>query len=448
MEIDNARGFNGEEGEWITVKGVHIFVKKGQSKEEAVKDFIESKQGGAEKSETEPKQEYKEKTYEEKQAEALRKFDENNPAYKQVKERREAKSKENKKIIEENKSFIEARQKQIKENAEKLSEEDFTAKYKNLFGNKTDAHEFWDNPDEGILRMSDEDKIRLLKDKPKQETVKEQKSEGGIKQSKDKQGRIILSKEGTNKKVKITKDGDTYSAYYVQGLGELNQNQEQVLDSKDFKTEAGATKWANKILADNSKEQEMTLLQELKNLIKRVQNNKGAEMDAKDRILNILNEKEVEEDVVEEVENEFDEIEKEKKEKEDVENKKKVKNEKVDKRDIIRQIMAIAGKDEASEDVKTIAKLAEKLAYDESETGAADNKKVKNEDKEEKKDEEKVKEVEKDVEKDVDNKCKNSVNNAMDYFNKVNEVYNSSCKAGDQQKYETQEDRLEAGKKY
>ena len=46
------------------------------------------------------------------------------------------------------------------------------------------------------------------------------------------------------------------------------------------------------------------------------------------------------------------------------------KNEKVDKRDIIRQIMAIAGKEEASEDVKTIAKLAEKLAYDESE---ADN---------------------------------------------------------------------------
>lgn len=70
---------------------------------------------------------------------------------------------------------------------------------------------------------------------------------------------------------------------------------------------------------------------------------------------------------------------------------KKAENEDVDKRDIIRQIMAIAGKDEASEDVKTIAKLAEKLAYDKSEAGTADNK-AKNE--EDKKEEEKA-----------DNKC-------------------------------------------
>lgn len=52
----------------------------------------------------------------------------------------------------------------------------------------------------------------------------------------------------------------------------------------------------------------------------------------------------------------------------------------VDKRDIIRQIMAIAGKEEASEDVKTIAKLAEKLAYEPSETSEADNCKVSNAD--------------------------------------------------------------------
>lgn len=52
----------------------------------------------------------------------------------------------------------------------------------------------------------------------------------------------------------------------------------------------------------------------------------------------------------------------------------KCKNEVVDKRNIIRQIMAIAGKEEASEDVKTIAKLAEKLAYDKSEADdKADN---------------------------------------------------------------------------
>lgn len=78
----------------------------------------------------------------------------------------------------------------------------------------------------------------------------------------------------------------------------------------------------------------------------------------------------------------------------------KAENEKVDKRDIIRQIMAIAGKEEASEDVKTIAKLAEKLAYDDSEDSKADNK-AKNEEDEEK--EEKFKE-EKEI---AENKCKN-----------------------------------------
>lgn len=62
--------------------------------------------------------------------------------------------------------------------------------------------------------------------------------------------------------------------------------------------------------------------------------------------------------------------------------KEEVKNEKVDKRDIIRQIMAIAGKHEDNEDVRTIAKLAEKLAYEKSEDGTADNEcKVENEDK-------------------------------------------------------------------
>lgn len=58
---------------------------------------------------------------------------------------------------------------------------------------------------------------------------------------------------------------------------------------------------------------------------------------------------------------------------------KKADNEDVDKRELIRQIMAIAGKHEDNEDVRTIAKLAEKLAYDKSEAGTADNK-AKNED--------------------------------------------------------------------
>lgn len=152
--------------------------------------------------------------------------------------------------------------------------------------------------------------------------------------------------------------------------------------------------------ADNSKEQDMALIEELKKLITKVENTKG--------------EKDME-----------------------------IENEKVDKRDIIRQIMAIAGKEEASEDVKTIAKLAEKLAYDKSEAGTADNK-CKNEE-----DEEEVKEVKEDVKEDVENKCKNSVDNSkVDYFSKLNEIYNSASQIKEETEYVSQADREKAAEDY
>ena len=148
--------------------------------------------------------------------------------------------------------------------------------------------------------------------------------------------------------------------------------------------------------------------------------------------------------------NEKDEDEEEEDKK--AENKKAC-NEDVDKRDIIRQIMAIAGKEEASEDVKTIAKLAEKLAYDKSEAGTADNKakneEAKKDDKEEAKNncknEEDGKEIEYEelkekVQKEAENK---KAKNALDEVKKVffeGEVKNTS-------KYMSQKDGIELGKK-
>ena len=148
------------------------------------------------------------------------------------------------------------------------------------------------------------------------------------------------------------------------------------------------------------------------------------------------------------------------------EDKKEVENE--DKRKIIDEVGGIL-KGKVDEEVwRTVIGKLEKLSYEPSEDDKADNcgKKAKNADEEEKeekfeeekeiaenkkaknedeeKDEKEVKKVEKEVKEDVDNKC----HNAVDYFNKVNEVYNASCKAGIQNKYETQADRLEAGKKY
>lgn len=150
---------------------------------------------------------------------------------------------------------------------------------------------------------------------------------------------------------------------------------------------------------NNNKEQDMSILEDLKKLITKVENGKESDME-------------------------------------------KIENEKVDKRDIIRQIMAIAGKEEASEDVKTIAKLAEKLAYDKSEAGTADNK-CKNEEPE--KDEEEVKEVKEEIKEDVDNKCKNS---KEDYFSKLNEIYNAASKVQEKVEYTSRADREKAAEEY
>lgn len=135
-----------------------------------------------------------------------------------------------------------------------------------------------------------------------------------------------------------------------------------------------------------------------------------------------------------------DEMDKDKKEE-------KIENEKVDKRDIIRQIMAIAGKREDDEDVRTIAKLAEKLAYDKSEAGTADNKKVKNA--ETKEDEKKYEELKKDVKEDAENKCKNSVDNSKtSYFDDMNKVYNKSIQPKVENSYVSRSQKLKDAEEY
>ena len=139
----------------------------------------------------------------------------------------------------------------------------------------------------------------------------------------------------------------------------------------------------------------------------------------------------------------------EEKKDEKAENKKAC-NEDVDKRDIIRQIMAIAGKEEASEDVKTIAKLAEKLAYDKSEAGTADNsKKAKNEDDEKEAENKKAKNEEIDEEKEVieEEKAENKkACNSIAIDKAVNDIISATNQSVP--KYETQMDRLELGNKY
>lgn len=109
-----------------------------------------------------------------------------------------------------------------------------------------------------------------------------------------------------------------------------------------------------------------------------------------------------------EARNEAEEEAEEEKKKDDEE--KEAKNDIVDKRDIIRQIMAIAGKHEDNEDVRTIAKLAEKLAYDKSEADRKADNKCKNEEEEEEKEDYKEKFEELKAKMEADEKKKEAEN--------------------------------------
>lgn len=168
----------------------------------------------------------------------------------------------------------------------------------------------------------------------------------------------------------------------------------------------------------NNKEQDMTLIDELKKLITKVENDKGENMD----------------------------------------DDKKIENEKVDKRKLIDEVAGImksAGADD--EKIRTAIAKMEKLAYDKSEAGTADNEKEddkpaddsKVENEETKKDEEEYNDLKKDVKEDVKNECKNSVDNAKGgYFDKMNEVYNSPTKVKKENAYISRAQKLKDAEAY
>lgn len=148
--------------------------------------------------------------------------------------------------------------------------------------------------------------------------------------------------------------------------------------------------------------------------------------------------------------------------KDEEEKKDEVKNEDVDKRKLIDEVGGILKGKVDDEIIRTIIGKMEKIGYDESEAGTADNKKVKNEEdkkedvknkkvkNEDEEDEEKVEDLKEDLEEDIKNKksCKNSVENSTDYFEKLNAIYNSTSAAKTQKTLLTREDRLEDGKRF
>ena len=388
LEAENARGFGGEEGEWITVKGVHIFIKDGQSKEEAVKEFIEKKQGGS-----------SEKKEEKKDITQKREFEHNGA-----------------------KIFInpDGKYADIKIDAPKgetFKNGDTWYRTQALIEDAEDrAKKIIDGEFGQSSQKEDTSEKRKRREVSEEELFGDKTLEGGIKESHDKYGRTNFTKG--NKWANVTSNGgrsDSWIAAYglthqsgVSWEREKGITEEQLLNSRHFKTEKGARKWAleqlKRLTSDNSIEPNAIIqaINEIKetNMFKNLFNKKEKKMDKDemkalfmDCIQDVLQaQNEAEEEEKEDVKNEEEEEEK-------AANKKACNEDKRKLIDEVAGMMKSAGCDD--EVIRTAIAKMEKIGYDKSEAGTADNcgKKGKNEEVE----------VEEEEKEEAKNKAKNSI---------------------------------------
>lgn len=339
--VMNAKDKDGNEGEWITVKGNHVFVKKGQSKEEAVKEWIEK--------------------WEDKDKDELVTVE-----------------KADEETIKKNKETNDRWQKAIKETAKK---------------------EGWDK-----------------------EGKKETNSQKDFKNHLDRIEKLIKKYNlEPNEEDELLDELGSFEMKLDEGL-EPREEEELREELYDFEDDIKRHYEMNKKVKNSTtvKEITMSVLNELESFVKGV------------------------------IKNANDEDEKE------------IKNEKVDKRELIEEVGGMLKGKVDDEIIKTIIKKMEEASYDESEAGSADNKKVKNESEEEKEDKkaenkkvkneeseddkEKAEELKKDEKEDVDNKCNNS---KTDFFDKMNKIYNSTLTPDKSEtEYTSRADRLKAGEEY
>lgn len=325
-------------GEWITVKGNHIFVKEGQTKEEAVESFIEKQQGKVEP--TQPSEPAK------------------NPPQ---------------------------RKEQNPEPGKKKQDPD---EFERIYRKKIEKQD------------SGEENSNIIKFKKEYDTI---------------EGMIKRRNLEPRKEEALLEQLEDYKHKFDKNL-EPHEEDALIQDLNDFKMDI-----YKNVSAKNSKgDLMMSVLNELESFVKGVIKNANDE------------------------------------------DKKEIKNEKVDKRELIEEVGGMLKGKVDDEIIKTVIKKMEEASYDESEAGSADNKKVKNESEEEKEDKkaenkkvkneeseddkEKAEELKKDEKEDVENKCNNS---KTDFYDKMNKIYNSSLTPSKSEtEYTSRADRLKAGEEY
>lgn len=130
------------------------------------------------------------------------------------------------------------------------------------------------------------------------------------------------------------------------------------------------------------------------------------------------------------------------------ENGKTAKNEDVDKRKLIDEVGGILKGKVDDEVIRTVIGKLEKVAYDKSEAGTADNCKAKNEDEEPKEEPKKDDKPAENEDDDKEEKAENKrAKNSIDVDEVVNKIL-TAVNGAPQPAYESRADRLEAGNKY
>ena len=478
-----------EKGRWVTIKGTHVFIPDGKSVDEVIKEKgwttkekLDDKNKEKDEAEPKPSDDKNMKSYKEVREQAEKQLEyvnvklkeKNSPErheslvagkkyledaityYKEQEAKEEVKKtdkKENPNRDKFNKEYKTVEGMIKRRNLEPRKEEKLLEQlnvYKQRFDKNLEPHQ-----EDALLENLNDFKMDIYKNidtEANKSLSKSDKTGEKIELRKDRVETCIkkglekmfyktprMEVEETSNGVSVEVTCDDWDARDIASANTLKKMvKEWGFEDVDIKGGKYKDNWAKSTIfwlditrknkADNSKEQEMKILDELKKLISRVENEKGEQ---------------------------------------DMDEKEKVDNENVDKRKLIDEVAGImksAGCDD--EDIRTAIGKMEKIGYDKSEAGSADNKKVKNEepdkkedvdnekDEEEKKDDKvdnedeedkkEVKEAKEEVKEDIDNKCKNSKSS----FDKINEIYNSVKQIEKETGYVSRQQKLDNAVEY
>ena len=209
--VENAKGFDGSEGRWITVKGTHVFIPDGRDEGEVIAETFGKKGESKEDSKADK--------------------------FKDLGFERGEQDRWHLKKDGEIHTIVQTTPDKYRYTVDKWDEE------------KGDGGSIFDKT------SLTEDKLKEEIAKHTSETKGGKKLEDNIEETQDEHGRTVISYKGTNKKVKIHKNGDYFLASFGQELKDDDGYTEFQLfpgaSGKDFKTEKGAKKWAIKQLKEH-----------------------------------------------------------------------------------------------------------------------------------------------------------------------------------------------------